>query len=185
MRRTPLRNLAAAARLVGVLAGLAAMSACGYRAGLAPALGEGREADSIGVEIFGNQSQLPNLERELHQATTDSARRYLDLELASPQHADLILRGSIKGFRRQEGARTADNLTLETTEIVVVEALLVDRVLDEVVGRTTFETRVGTAIDVPGREPEQRERALKIAADRLVLTLLAGLEYGVTRPTDG
>ncbi|MEM1447964.1 MAG: hypothetical protein AAF957_00075 [Planctomycetota bacterium] len=155
---------------------------CGYRAGLGARLDDGSLADTIGIEIFGNESQLPNLERDLHEATSLSARRYLDLVLASPEHADLVLRGSIKQFRRAEGARTADNRTVETSNIVTVQASLIDRSTGAVVGTTSVTTVVGTPIDVPGREPETRERAIAIAADRLVLELVAGLEYGVTRP---
>ena len=93
-----------------------------------------------------------------------------------------MLRGSIKQFRRAEGARTADNRTVETSNIVTVQASLIDRSTGAVVGTTSVTTGVGTPIDVPGREPETRERAIAIAADRLVLELVAGLEYGVTRP---
>lgn len=155
---------------------------CGYRAGLGARLDDGSTADTIGIEIFGNESQLPNLERDLHEATSLSARRYLDMVLASPEHADLVLRGSIKQFRRAEGARTAENRTVETRNIVTVQASLIDRGSGAVVGTTSITTVVGTPIDVPGREPETRERAIAIAADRLVLELVAGLEYGVTRP---
>jgi len=161
---------------------LVLLGSCGYRVGLSPALEGGERAETIGIEIFGNESQLPNLERELHAATTDSARRFLDLDLAAPAHADLVLRGSIKQFRRQAGARTVDNQTVETREVVTVQAFLVDRARGTVIGQTTITTVVGTPIDVPGLEPEARERALAVAADRIVLELLAGLEYGVTRP---
>lgn len=172
--------------LTAVVAALLAalVPACGYRAGLAPSIDGVSRADTIGVAMFGNESLLPNLERELHQFASDSARRYLDMDLVSPDRADLVLRGSIQGFGRQEGARSGDNLTLETRNTITVEGELVDRRSGEVVGRTSFDTSVGVVIDVPGREPEQRSRALAIAADRLVLELVAGVEYGVTRPGD-
>ena len=65
---------------------------------------------------------------------------------------------------------------------MIVQAFLVDRARGTILGQTTVSTVVGTAIDVPGLEPEARERALAVVADRLVLELVAGLEYGVTRP---
>ena len=163
---------------------LAALTAvgCGYRAGLSPQLPDGREARTLGIEIFGNETLLPNLEQPLHRATSDSARRFLDLELSSPRRADLVLRGSIKDFQRRDGARTPDNLFVETREVVLIEAALIDRARGVEVARTQVETVVGTAIDVPGREPEQRERALRIAAERIVLELVADLEHRGAEP---
>ena len=159
-----------------ILAAVAA-SGCGYRAGLAPSLPDGREAASIGIEVFGNETLLPNLEQPLHQAASDSARRYLDLELGSPRSADLVVRGTIRDFQRRDGARTTNNLFVETREVVLIEAALIDRARGVELGRTKVETVVGSAIDVPGRAPAQRERALKVAADRIVLELVADLEY--------
>jgi len=166
-------------RILATLACLAAAltAACGYRTGLSPALPDGRTAASIGVEIFGNETLLPNIEQPLHAATSESARRFLDLELLSPRRADLVLTGSIKDFQRREGARTPDNLFVETRDVLLIEATLVDRARGVTLGSTRVETVVGSAIDVPGREPVQRERGLKVAADQIVLSLLADLEY--------
>lgn len=158
---------------------------CGYSAGLAPTLPDGRKSVSIGVEIFGNESQVPNLERRLHQALSDAARRHTSLELVSPERADLVVRGAIEGFRRGPGARTGQNRVVETREIVTVAAQLVDRAGDAEVGRTRTEVGFGTAIDVPGREGDAVDNALRNAADRIVLTLVAGLHHGVVRPADG
>ena len=165
-----------------LLLSLVMAAACGYRAGLSPALPDGRTAESIGIEIFGNESLLPNIERPLHQATSESARRFLDLELRSPGRADLVLRGSIKDFQRREGARTPDNLFVETRDVLLIQATLVDRARGVELGTTTVETIVGSAIDVPGREPAQRERALKVAADQIVLALIADLQYRDSAP---
>ncbi|QDV06302.1 hypothetical protein Poly30_18110 [Planctomycetes bacterium Poly30] len=184
-------------------------ASCGYRTGLAPRvpraalpedalddparLGlEGTAMDAnatsvtrtIGIQIFGNESLLPNLERDLHSAFSDAARRHVALRLVSPSRADLFIRGRIANFRRGAGARLADNQVVETLEILTIEAELIDGETGAVLGRAQAQPTVGAAIDVPGREVEQRERALSNAADRLLLLLLAGLEYGVTRPGD-
>lgn len=174
----------AAHRILPTLLCLAAAwtAACGYQTGLSPALPDGQAAESIGIEIFGNETLLPNIEQPLHAATSDSARRFLDLELLSPRRADLVLRGSIKDFQRREGARTPDNLFVETRDVLLIEATLVDRARGVTLGSTTVETVVGSAIDVPGREPIQRERGLKVAADQIVLSLLADLEYRDSAP---
>ena len=52
-------------------------AACGYRTGLSPALPDGRTAASIGVEIFGNETLLPNIEQPLHAATSESILKIL------------------------------------------------------------------------------------------------------------
>lgn len=176
-----------AARLLApflCFAGLFALGSCGYKAGLAPDLPDGRTTATIGVEIFGNESQVPNLERQLHAALTDAARRHTSLELVSPERADLVLRGAIEGFRRGAGARTGQNRVVETREIVTVAAQLVDRAGDAELGRTRRQVDFGTAIDVPGREGEARDNSLRNAAERVLLELLAGLHHGVTRPAD-
>ena len=194
---------------IGLFVGVAALAGCGYRTGLAPAAPvaplpvdalespqrlalEGLEAKArqgvnsrtIGVKIFGNESLLPNLERDLHGAFTDAARRHAALRVVSPERADLFIRGRIADFRRGAGVRTRSNRAIETIEIVTIEAELVDGATGRVLGRERAQPSVGTAIDVPGREFEVRQRALTNAADRLLLLLLAGLEYGVTRPGD-
>lgn len=158
------------------------LGGCGYQTGLSPTMPDGRTAESIGIEIFGNESLLPNLEQPLHAATTKSARRFLDLELRSPGRSDLVLRGSIKDFQRLPGARTPDNLFVETRDVIVIEATLVDRARGVELGTTVVETVVGSAIDIPGREPVQRERALKVAADQIVLSLVTELQYRDTPP---
>lgn len=169
-----------------ILLGIAMLllCSCGYRAGLAPTLGGGRVTRTIGIEIFGNESQLPNLERQLHAAMSDAARRHTSLELVSPARADLVIRGAIEGFQRSEGARTGDNRLVETQENIIVAAEIVDGARGVTVGRTSTSVGFGTAIDVPGREPAARDNALRNSADRILLTLLAGLEYGVVRPGD-
>jgi hypothetical protein len=195
----------ALAALVGVLC----LAGCGYRTGLAPvapgealpedAMGsaqrlaleglsaEAREASSsrtLGIQVFGNESLLPNLERNLHGAFTSAARRHVAMRLVNPKRADLFIRGRIANFRRGIGARTTNNRAVETLEILTIEAELIDGATGRVLGRAQAQPTVGTAIDVPGREVAVRERALSNAADRLLLLLLAGLEYGVTRPGD-
>ena len=71
---------------------------------------------------------------------------------------------------------------METRDVLLIEATLVDRARGLTLGSTTVETVVGSAIDVPGREPAQRERGLKVAADQIVLSLLADLEYRDSAP---
>lgn len=173
-----------------VLACLAATS-CGYRAGLAPGVpltvddpdGAGRRAArSIGMQIFDNETLMPNMERDFHRALTVSARRHTDLVVQSPGIADLVVRGSIKDFHRRRGSRTTGNRLVETQEFVTVRGQLVDRTSGRVLGQATTTTQVGSAIDVSGRLPVQRQRAIENASDRLLLLLLGGLEYGVTRP---
>lgn len=170
---------------LSILALVLGSAGCGYSAGLAPTLPDGRATTSIGIEIFGNESQVPNLERRLHQALTDAARRHTSLELVSPERADLVVRGAIEEFRRGSGSRTGQNRVVETREILTVAAQLVDRTGNAEVGRTRAEVGFGTAIDVPGREGEAVDNALRNAADRIVLTLVAGLHHGVVRPADG
>lgn len=167
-----------------LLTALALVPGCGYRAGLAPDLEPGRPTTTIGIEIFGNESPVPNLERQLHAALTDAARRHSSLVIVSPERADLVIGGAIEGFWRNAGARTGNNRLVEAREVVTVSARLVDRSRGRTVGSTRTEVGFGEALDVPGREFSPRDNALRNAADRVLLTLLAGLEHGVVRPED-
>lgn len=183
-RTAPRARFAALAMITLAASLVVSLTGCGYRAGLAPALGEDRPTSTIGIEIFGNESMVPNLERRLHAELSGSARRHTSLELIAPGSADLVIRGEILGFRRQAGARTGNNRAVETRDIVTVEATLMDRARGVAVGRTRTDIGFGTAIDIPGREPEALDNALRNSADRLLLTLLAGLQYGVVQPGD-
>lgn len=157
------------------------IASCGYSAGLAPERASGAETRTIGVEIFGNQTLLPNLERGLHEALSTAARRHANLTLVSPERADVVIRGNVVDFRRQQGARTTGNRFVEARDVITVDATLLDGPSGEVVARTRTEVGFGTAIDVAGREPAARDNVLRNSADRILLTLLAELEYGRTR----
>lgn len=104
------------------------------------------------------------------------------MTLVSPERADVVIRGDVVDFRRQQGARTTGNRFVEARDVVTVDATLVDRASGEVVARTRTEVGFGTAIDVAGREPAARDNVLRNSADRILLTLLAELQYGRTAP---
>lgn len=192
MRRCPAGATRGPAPLAwALLLALPLAAGCGYRAGLTPALpplptadgdGPARVARTVGIEIFGNQSLVPNLEVELHRALSDAARRHTSLELVAPGVADIVIRGDLVGFERFRGARTPNNRFVETGNVVSAVASAVDRRRGEAVATTSTEVGFGTAIDLPGREPQARANALRNSADRLLLLLLAELEYGVSRP---
>ena len=177
-----LERIARAGLVALALATSAVGPSCGYSAGLAPARPGGAETRSIGAEIFGNQTLLPNLERGLHEALSTAARRHANMTLVSPERADVVIRGDVVDFRRQQGARTTGNRFVEARDVVTVDATLVDRASGEVVARTRTEVGFGTAIDVAGREPAARDNVLRNSADRILLTLLAELQYGRTAP---
>ena len=142
----------------------------------------GAATRTIGIEIFGNESMLPNLELGLHAALSEAARRHTTLTLVSPERADIVIRGEVSGFERRPGARTAENRFVETRNVVSVNAVALDGTSFATIARTSTEIGFGTAIDVPGRELEVRDNALRNTADRILLTLLAEVEYGIARP---
>ncbi len=123
MRPAPAWILAAGASL-GLTALLSAPISCGYSTGirLPP------ELETVGVEIFGNDSKVPNLEIELQLALTDSVERLVHAQLVDPRRADLFLRGRIVDYSRRGGIRSPDNKLLESGVGISVEALLVRRV---------------------------------------------------------
>jgi hypothetical protein len=148
--------------------GLAA--GCGYRTGFH--LSEGH--DTVGVEVFGNDSLVRDLERELHEQTTRAVVSYVHAPLSAPANADLVLRGKITDYRRRGGTQTTQNRLIETGVRISVRAELWDPRTGEVVaGPITRSATVGYTLEVPELEPPARTRAIRNVADRIVLELFS------------
>ncbi len=151
---------------------LLAQAGCGYSTGLRLAPGYG----SVGVEIFGNDSQVRDIERDFHTALTAVLRDRLQAPLSAPGEADLVLRGDILDVHFRPGIRTTGNVLVETGLTVRARASLWDPEHEEVVaGPVVRATQVGYAVDDPAGESEARRRALDNLAERVVLDLLAPL----------
>jgi len=109
-------------------AGLCALAAaCGYSTGIRMPDG----IESVGVEVFGNDSKLRDLEVELQSALVDAMERLVHAPLVDPGRADLVLRGRVVDYARRGGIRSAQNVRLETGVRIAVEAQLVRRGLPE------------------------------------------------------
>lgn len=150
-----------------------AAGGCSYRAGIEATGAGGRPVARLGLDVFDNESRRPNLERELHAAMTDASRRWVDTRLTGPESAEVVVRGRILEADRLEGTRSRGNQVLETRETVRIEAELVDLRGARVVRRAETYVFVGTTLDVPDAEVDARARAIAVAADRLILLLLA------------
>ena len=158
------RLLPAGLLVAGLLVG------CGYRAGLhlAPEYG------SVGVEMFGNDSPVRDVERDLHAALTEVVRDRVSAPLAAPGRAAVVVRGDVVEVRFRGGIRTGGNQLSETGTIVRARASLWDPAREEVVaGPVVASAQVGYATDSPFGEAEARRRVLDNLAERLVLDLMA------------
>lgn len=164
------------ARLTCLLASLSA--GCGFSTGirLDPAVG------SVGVEMFGNDSALTDLERDLHVQLSRSVRNISSAPLADPNRADLIIRGRIVSYLRRGGIRSRSNRLIESGLQIQVRSELWTAAGVRVVEPSISRVNVGYTLDTPGNEREARERALKIIADRIVLDLLSAAEALKTAP---
>ncbi len=156
---------------------------CGYVAGLRPPAG----ARTIGVDVFGNGTNLRNLELELTEEIARVLTNLIDLPLVPPDEADFVIRGELAAYNRRGGARDEDNLRLETGVLITIASRLVDRRTDEAVRSSV--TALGTGIvieegivadDTP-EETEARDRAIENLATRIVLDLFLP-ENPSTRP---
>lgn len=144
-----------------------ALAGCGYTTRLK--LPEGQQR--IGVELFANQTVLPDLERQLHSSVTRAVREYTGSELVQPGRAQSIVRGIVLNYRRRGGIRTAQNVWQEAGVIIDAEASLVDASSGELLARARANTQVGFTFGVAGGETAAREYALDNLAERLVLEL--------------
>jgi hypothetical protein len=119
---------------------------CGYTTGLRVPPG----IDSVGVEVFGNDGRLRDLELDLQDALSESTRRLVDAPLVDPNSADLVLRGRIVEYRKRGGIRSTDNELLEDGVRISVEVQLVRRFPQSTVAP-------GPEPDRTGIEPSSRD----------------------------
>lgn len=143
------------------------LTSCGYSTRLT--LPE--EYDRIGVEVFANDTLLPDLERPLHASMTRAVRDYTGSDLVRPATATALVRGRILSYGRRSGIRTAQNVWQESGVTIEAEASLVNRSTGALLARTRSSTRVGFAFGIDGGEVGASQRALENLADRLVLDL--------------
>ena len=84
---------------------------CGYTTGLHLAPGH----DSIGVELFRNDSPVRDLERDLHAALARSTRKLVDAPLVPPGQASLVA-AELRIFGEGPGPVPGDGLDVGADE---------------------------------------------------------------------
>jgi hypothetical protein len=144
------------------------LAACGYNAGLRVA----EHHDSVGIEIFGNESYERDLEPELHEQMTRVLRDHSDARLVDPRDARAVIRGTLTAFHRRGGIRSTDNKLLETGVYIEVQARLFVGGNETPVRTSTSGVWVGYTLDDPSNERAARERALRHLSEEIVLELL-------------
>ncbi len=160
------------ARASACLAALIA-GGCGYDTGLRVA----ERHQSVGVEIFGNDSLERDLERPLHDHITRAIRDYTDARLASPSEAEVVVRGTVRTFQRRGGVRNEENQLLETGIYIDVEAALYDRRTGRILGsQKRAGPSIGFILDDQDNEERTKERLFRLIADQLVLDLFAPVD---------
>jgi hypothetical protein len=146
---------------------------CGYEAGLHVA----ERHQSIGVEIFGNDTPERDLERPLHDQMTRAVRDLTDARIESPSQAEVVIRGTVKVFQRRGGVRSSDNKLLETGVYIEVEATLFDRRSGRALGPPKRAgPSIGFVLDDPENEARAKDRLMRHIADQLVLDLFAPVD---------
>ncbi|MFT4539672.1 MAG: hypothetical protein ACI841_002015 [Planctomycetota bacterium] len=153
---------------------LCCLSACGYRSGLT-LRGDYR---SIGIEMFGNDGPLPGIEQELHEQVVRSARNLLPLPIRAPSDADVTIRGEIRTYSLRGGLRTRGNQLRSRSVRIQAVARLVSASGKLISGPVRASVSVGF-VNGPGTlDEEARARAMKNAADLLILQLLVPKPMG-------
>lgn len=142
---------------------------CGYSSGLKVA----QNYDSVGVELFGNDTFERDLEPLLHAHLTEVLTEISDARLASPEQARGVIRGKLVSYHRRNGIRSRDNRLLETGVTIEVEAGLYVRGSETPLRTARASTSVGYTLDGLGNESEAKDRALRHIAEELVLELFS------------
>jgi len=140
-----------------------AVGSCGYSTGFRVPEG----VQTVGVEVFGNDSRLRDLELELQDALVRSTSRLVHAPIVDPSEADLVLRGRIVEYRRRGGIRSPENVLLETGVRIVVDVQLVRRFPQSAVA--------------PGPEPDRSDQPPSPSDDRISMPTTAPNER-VLRP---
>lgn len=162
--------MSAARRAALALCGLLLAGGCGYSAGIR--LPEGTR--TVGVEVFGNDSKLRDLEVELQEALADAVDRMVHAPLVDPRRADLVLRGRIVSYTQRGGIRSPQNERLETGVNIAIEVQLVRRGVPLPPG-----VEPGDAPAEPPTKRSDRNTTPATAADERVLRpLRLGQEFG-------
>jgi hypothetical protein len=146
------------------------LSACGYNAGLRVT----EHHDSVGIEIFGNETYERDLEPELHDEMTHVLREQSDARLVDPRVAQAVIRGVITAYHRRGGIRNTENQLQETGIYIEVQAKLFVGGNETPVRSSTASVWVGFVLgkDQSTNEREARERGLRHVAEEIVLELL-------------
>ncbi len=161
----------------------AAMAACGYHTGLTVPDG----MRTVGVEFFGNEGPLRDVEVQLQSELAQAVERMVPVRIVDPTHADMIVRGRVLDYSKRGGIRSEDNKLLETGIRITVEASLVDPtphfdsdgkpLPPRVLRKALTSTASGYRIEEPDGERAARARALRNLADRLTLDLFGAVAY--------
>lgn len=152
------------------------LGACGWHSGLTVPEG----ARSVAVEAVTRKGDVleRGLEPELTAALSQAVVDWVDLPLASPAEADLIVRAEVLEFRRRGGVRNRQNELLETAVFVRASAELHDQRMhngqrkDVLLGAPVLAQEwSGYALEDPANESAARARAMRHVANSLVLAL--------------
>lgn len=161
-----------------LLCGLLLLAGCGYSTGF-------RLPDdhaTVGVEFFGNQSPVRDLEVDFHDYLTDAVSRVVHARIVDPDEADYVVRGEVLSYARRRGIRSPDNVLLETGVRIAIRAELLEAPAPgdpEGRPRTVRETRAATEsgyrLEEPLGEADARDRVLRNLADEVVIELFGYL----------
>jgi len=145
------------------------LSSCSWQAGIPAPAG----ARSVAVDAVRRDGAV--LERGLEPLLTDALSEavvnWVDLPLASPAEADLVVRCQILDYRRRSGVRNRENQLLETAVFVRAQAQLFDRRRGHTSPPVFAQEWSGYTLEDPANEDAARDRALRVIAETLVLDL--------------
>ena len=164
-------------RLLGLALGLSTLlGSCGYSSSLR--LPEERE--TVGVEVFANDSPLPVLERALYQALDDSVASMVSGDLVTPSRADLVIRGRILDYWRLAGIFGRENQLQESGVNLEVVVWLHDRKTGRRLGgEVRVRREVRYTVNVGTSEDGALELALRTLTQEIVLDLFSEANYAV------
>lgn len=159
------------------------LGSCGYTHGVRLPAG----AESVGVEVFGNLSEFPSVERELFACLSDEAGHMVQGKLIAPQRAEIVIRGNILDYRRLLGVQTKDAELLSSGVQINLQAWLVDTRAGERIGEVLeFDQAVRYILKAKRGEFNARSGALRHLCQEILLDLFNQEAYlGASQSTDG
>jgi outer membrane lipopolysaccharide assembly protein LptE/RlpB len=154
---------------LALVAYIAGLPACGYRLANS-GTGVPESADTIAIDLFGNQTREPGLEVDLQRAIEEEFRRRGTLRVTREPDADLVMRGTVRQLQNAPVAFTGADEAVTFQSRMTVSVRLIEPTTGQVLvkassiqERTDFGAVAGVVVASSPRFQQEPRNAKDLA----------------------